>query len=432
MSAAAPSNDAIPTPPPNQGHGLAWTTSAYFGEGLPFSVLHQLMTEYLTSIGAPPSQVAATSWLHIPVTAKPLWSPLIDLVLTKRTWTASLQMLFGAGLAGLAAWLHLTAAQSGAPSNWVVFWLVLGFLAVTHAMHDIACDGFYMIALDAHGQALYSGTRQAAYRAAMYVGGALLVLLASPTRELGIFGAAGSSHWPLAIGVASALMLSVGLLNAWLLPHVDEAAVIKREGGKQPFWAPYRTFFQQPHVALVLAFTLTYRLGDTMTSTMSSVLLREQGFTLDDRALIRSISLTVTIGGSVIAGYLLSRGGLEKWFRPFTWVMAIPWYLVVAIVHPPLWGVAICVVLEQLCGALAGTAATVFLMRRCRRAFSASHYAFFTALVSLGSTISGAFSGYLYEAVTPIPYFVLTLVASVPALVLVRQMQTTSLHSTEA
>jgi PAT family beta-lactamase induction signal transducer AmpG len=310
----------------------------------------------------------------------------------------------------------------------VVFWVVLGFLAITHAMHDIACDGFYMLALDGRGQALYSGTRQAAYRAAMYVGGALLVYLASPTRDLGMFGEAGTSHWPFVLGLAASLMVSVGLLNAWLMPHVDESGILKQEGGKQPFWAPYRTFFQQPHVALVLAFALTYRLGDTMTSTMSSVLLRDQGFTLDDRALLRSISLTVTIGGSVLAGYLLARGGLERWFRPFTWVMAIPWYLVVAIVHPPLWGVAICVVLEQLCGALAGTAATVFLMRRCRRAFSASHYAFFTALVSLGSTLSGAFSGKLYELVHPVPYFALTLVASIPALMLVRQMETTSLH----
>jgi len=418
VSAESPTNVTTP----KRGYGLAWTTSAYFGEGLPFSVLHQLMTEYLTSIGAAPSQVAATSWLHLPVTAKPLWSPLIDLVLTKRTWTASLQLLFGVGLAGLAAWLHLTAAQSGAPSNWFVFWLMLGFLAVTHAMHDIACDGFYMIALDGHGQALYSGTRQAAYRGAMYVGGALLVYLASPTRDLGVFGASGTSHWPFVIAIAAALMVSVGALNAWLLPHVDEAEVTQREGGKQPFWAPYRTFFQQPHVVLVLAFALTYRLGDTMTSTMSSVLLREQGFGLDDRAFLRSISLTVTIGASVLAGYLLSRGGLEKWLRPFTWVMAIPWYLFVAIAHPPLWGVAICVVLEQLCGALAGTALTVFLMRRCRRAFSASHYAFFTALTSLGATMSGAFSGYLYEAISPVRYFVLTLVASLPALILVRQM----------
>ena len=420
-----------PEVPPKRGRDLAWTTSAYFGEGLPFSVLHQLITEYLTAIGASPSEVAATSWFHVPVTAKPLWSPLIDLVLTKRTWTASLQVVFGVGLAGLAAWMHLTAAQSGAPASWVVFWVVLGFLAITHAMHDIACDGFYMLALDARGQALYSGTRQAAYRAAMYVGGALLVYLASPTRDLGIFGAAGTSHWPFVLAMAASLMCSVGLLNAWLMPHVDESAIAKEEGGKQPFWAPYRTFFQQPHVALVLAFALTYRLGDTMTSTMSSVLLRDQGFTLDDRALLRSISLTVTIGGSVLAGYLLARGGLEKWFRPFTWVMAIPWYLVVAIVHPPLWGVAICVVLEQLCGALAGTAATVFLMRRCRRAFSASHYAFFTALVSLGSTLSGAFSGNLYEVVHPVPYFVLTLVASFPALLLVRQLEQTSLNRAE-
>jgi PAT family beta-lactamase induction signal transducer AmpG len=420
VSSAAP--EPAPSSPGSPTAGeralqLGWTSSAYFGEGLPYSVLHQLVTEYLTAIGAPASEVAYTSWFHVPVTLKPLWSPAIDLVGTKRGWTVSLQVLFGLGLGALALWLG-----PGVPGSWPLFWLALAALAVVHAMHDIACDGFYMLALDARGQALYSGTRQAAYRAAMYVGGAALVLLASPERDLGALGAAGASHWPVAFGVAAALMVLTGLLNAGILPRPAEPHAVRADGRREPFWATYRAFFAQPGVWLMLVFALTYRLGDTMTSTMSPVLLRELGVTLEQRGLLRSIALTATIGGSVVAGWLLGRGGLERWLVPFTWLMAVPWYLGVAVVRPSLWGIGVAIVLEQLAGSLAGTAATVLLMRRCRRAFSASHYAFFTALVSLGSTLSGGLSGHLYELVGRVPYFALTVVASVPALVLVTRV----------
>lgn len=418
-----PATTTSPTEPrtSTRARELGWTTSAYFGEGLPYSILHMLVTEYLTAIGAPASQVGYTSWFHVPVTAKPLWSPLIDLVGTKRGWTIVMQLLIGLGIVGLASWLGADrGATHAGPPSWIGFWIVLGVLAVMHAMHDIACDGFYMIALDAKGQALYSGTRQAAFRAAMYVGGAALVLLASPERDLGALGALGTSHWQLAFAVAGALLILTGTLNAFALPRVTEPHATKADGSREPFWASYRSFLTQPGVMLVLAFALTYRLGDTMTSSMSSVLLRDLGVTLEERGLLRSIALTTTIAGSVLAGGLLARGGLERWLVPFTWVMAVPWYLVVAVVRPPLWGIGIAVVLEQLAGSLAGTASTVLLMRRSRRTFSASHYAFFTALVSLGSTMSGGFSGHLYERVGSVPYFVLTLIASIPALILVR------------
>lgn len=423
MTAApsAPSTDAPSASAGKRAAELGWTTSAYFGEGLPYSVLHQLVTEYLTAIGAPASQVGYTSWFHVPVTLKPLWSPLIDLVGTKRGWTVALQLLFGLGLLGLAFWLG-----SGAPSSWLGFWVVLGVLAVVHAMHDIACDGFYMLALEPRGQALYAGTRQAAYRAAMYVGGAALVLVASPERDLafafGPLGAVGQSHWQLAMGIAAALMIATATINAFALPRVTEPHALRADGTREPFWATYRSFLSQPGVALVLTFALTYRLGDIMTSSMSPVLLRELGVTLEERGLLRSVALTTTIGGSVLSGALLSRGGLERWLVPFTWVMAVPWYLGVAIARPPLWGIGIAIVLEQLAGSLAGTAATVFLMRRCRRSFSASHYAFFSALVSLGSTGAGVVSGHVYELVGRVPYFALTVVASLPALWLVRKV----------
>ncbi len=425
MTASAPdpatSPSASDAPTAKRARELGWTTSAYFGEGLPYSILHMLLTEYLTAIGAPASEVGYTSWFHVPVTAKPLWSPIVDLVGTKRGWTIVMQLLIGLGIVGLALWLGADrGATHAGPPSWIGFWIVLGVIAVMHAMHDIACDGFYMIALDPRGQALYSGTRQAAFRAAMYVGGAALVLLASPERDLGILGAAGTSHWQVAFVAAGVLLIATAATNAFVLPRVVEPQATKKDGTREPFWATYRSFLTQPGVMLVLSFALTYRLGDTMTSSMSSVLLRDLGVTLEERGLLRSVALTTTIAGSILAGGLLARGGLERWLVPFTWVMAVPWYLVVAIVRPPLWGIGIAVVLEQLAGSLAGTASTVLLMRRSRRTFSASHYAFFTALVSLGSTMSGGFSGHLYELVGAVPYFAITLLASVPALILVR------------
>ena len=58
-------------------------------------------------------------------------------------------------------------------------------------------------------------------------------------------------------------------------------------------------------------------------------------------------------------------------------------------------------------------------MRRCRAAFSASHYAFATAIVSLGSTLSGYASGPLNEALGHPLFFTVAFLASWPSLVLV-------------
>jgi PAT family beta-lactamase induction signal transducer AmpG len=90
VSTSARETPAVDAPAGKRWRELGWTTSAYFGEGLPYSILHMLLTEYLTAIGAPASEVGYTSWFHVPVTAKPLWSPILDLVGTKRGWTIAI------------------------------------------------------------------------------------------------------------------------------------------------------------------------------------------------------------------------------------------------------------------------------------------------------------------------------------------------------
>lgn len=381
---------------------LLWTSTAYFGEGLPWSFLHQLVTEYLTAIGAPRALVGYTSWFHLPVTLKPLFSPAVDLFGTRRRWLLAMQLAIGLGMLGAAA-LVATGSGGGAP----VFWALLALVAVLHAVHDIACDGFFMIALSREGQALYSGTRLAAFRLAMYVGGSALVILAART------------SWPLALGLAGVLMGVSGAVNAALLPHPDERA----DGSPRPSPAAvletFATFLRQPHALLVLAFVLTYQLSDALTFAMSSPLLAELGVGTEARGWIRGLSLTASITAPVLAGWLLARDGLERWLRPFTYVMAIPFYLAIALLRPPLWAITALVVVEQFTGNLASTALTVFLMRRCKRAFSASHYAFFTSIAALGRTAAGGFSGHASEALGHEAYFLVCFLAALPAVALV-------------
>ena len=104
-----------------------------------------------------------TSWLYLPWVLKPLWSPFVDILKTRRWWIIMMQLLVGAGLAGIAFtiptsfFLQVTLA---------FFWL----LAFSSATHDIAADGFYMIALTPHEQSLYVGIRSTFYRIAMITG----------------------------------------------------------------------------------------------------------------------------------------------------------------------------------------------------------------------------------------------------------------------
>jgi PAT family beta-lactamase induction signal transducer AmpG len=379
---------------------LLWTSSAYFGEGLPWSFLHQLATEFLTATGASKTQISSTSLFHLAVTLKFIWSPIVDLFGSKRRWLVDAQVVLGAGML-------LTALLVGTGGTWL-FWLLLSLLAVVHATHDIACDGFYLAALDPAQQALFSGVRNAAFRGATVVGASVLVYLA------------GKTSWALAFASAGALMLLAALLNARVLPYPLE----QRSGAgssRTAFLSAYRSFFTQPQAARVLAFMLFYRLGDIMMFAMSKPLLKDLGIGTSERGILNGASILVSVLGSIAGGALLARHGLARCLVPMTYLqsLAIPLYVVLAAARPGLPGVSVIVLLEQLAAGFGTAAHAVFLMQRTSRSFSASHFAFATAIVSIGSSLSGYASGPLDEALGHTTFFCLAFVASWPSLLLV-------------
>ena len=149
-----------------------WVPTLYFAEGLPYMAVMVLAVILYKRFGMSNTDIAIyTSWFYLPWVIKPFWSPVVDVLKTKRWWIVAMQVLIGGGLAGVALTLPTPAWVQGSVA---FFWL----LAFSSATHDIAADGFYMLALDEHDQAWYVGIRSTFYRAAVIAVSGLVPMLA--------------------------------------------------------------------------------------------------------------------------------------------------------------------------------------------------------------------------------------------------------------
>ena len=149
-----------------------WVPTLYFAEGIPYVLVMTLSVVFYKRMGVSNADIALyTSWLYLPWVIKPLWSPIVDILKTKRLWIVVMQLLVGAGLAGVA---FTVPVDRFFQFTLAFFWL----LAFSSATHDIAADGFYMLALSRHDQAFFVGIRSTFYRFAMLTGQGLLVILA--------------------------------------------------------------------------------------------------------------------------------------------------------------------------------------------------------------------------------------------------------------
>ena len=149
-----------------------WVPTLYYAEGIPYVVVMTVSVIMYKRLGISNADIALyTSWLYLPWVLKPLWSPVVDLLKTKRFWIITMQLIVGAGLGGVALTIPV---PNFFQYTLAFFWL----LAFSSSTHDIAADGFYMLGLPAHDQAFYIGVRSTFYRFAMITGQGLLIILA--------------------------------------------------------------------------------------------------------------------------------------------------------------------------------------------------------------------------------------------------------------
>lgn len=262
------------------GSPWAFVPTLYFAEGLPYVIVTDLSVTLCKRLGVPNERIGLwTSLVAFPWLLKPLWGPLVELTLTKRRWIVLAQALITGALL-----LALPALQ--AQAFLLPLFAALALVAVLSATHDIAADGYYLLALAPADQAFFVGVRSTAYRLAMIFGSGVLVVLAGWLEER---GGALVRAWTLTLGAAALVFGCLAAVNALLLPRpaLDlparrrpalqsrEAAAPRR---RPAFLDVLAAFFRQRRILAILAFILLYRCGESMISKMSGP------FLLDTRA----------------------------------------------------------------------------------------------------------------------------------------------------
>ena len=379
----------------------AWVPSLYFAEGLPYVAVMIISLVMYKRMGISNTEIALyTSWLNLPWVIKPLWSPFIDLIKTKRYWITSMQLLIGAGLAGIA---FTIPASSFLQTTLAIFWL----MAFSSATHDIAADGFYMLGLSQHDQALFVGIRSTFYRLATITGQGLLIMLAGYLET-----ATGniSRAWSITFFIMSGLFIGLWLYHKYILPHPasDVKTNSNSSSGILPsFISTFRSFFKKEQAGIAILFMLLYRLPEAQLAKMGIPFLLDpveqggMGMTTEqigfNQGTVGVIGLTI---GGILGGIAVSRHGLKKWLWPMVWAISLPDLVYVYLSFFQQSGlpvVNLCIFIEQFGYGFGFTAYMLYLIYFSQGESKTAHYAICTAFMALGMMLPGMIAGWLQE-----------------------------------
>ena len=396
-----------------------WVPTLYFAQGIPYVVVMTLAVVMYKNLEVSNTDIALyTSWLYLPWVIKPLWSPLVDLLRSKRWWIVTLQAVIGASLA-------LAALAVPAPHYFQLTLAVFWLMAFSSATHDIAADGFYMLALPERTQAAFVGVRSTFYRLAMIAGQGGLVVLAGTLRD-----ASGSftEAWSIVFFVLAAMFIAAALLHGVVLPRpaADHAAA-RDAAFLREFFAVFAAFFRKPDIAVILAFLLLFRFAEAQLLKLAAP------FLLDARS-VGGLGLTtqqlgiaygtlgvaaLTVGG-ILGGVYISRVGLRRALWPLLFAMHVPNLAYVALawwLPQNLSLVAAAIAVEQFGYGFGFTAYMVFMLMVASQdaEHRSAHYAICTGFMALGMMLPGMASGWLQAQLGYLHFFVWVCIATLPS-----------------
>ena len=394
-----------------------WVPSLYFAEGLPYVAVMTISLVLYKQLGLSNAEITFyTSWLYLPWVIKPLWSPFIDLIKTKRWWIVSMQLLIGAAFGGVAFTIPTSFWMQG---TLFFFWV----MAFSSATHDIAADGFYMLGLDEHNQAWFVGIRSTFYRLATIFGQGVLVMIAGNLQV--IWRNSISLSWSLMFYGVAGLFIALWLWHSYILPRPKEDE--SRSSNAADIWnglknmaTTFVTKFPLKEVIIGILFMLLYRMPEGLLAKVSALFLIDNvhkgglGLSPQEYGLVQGTVGVVglTLGG-ILGGIAAGRDGLKRWLWPMVCAITLPdiVYVYMSYAMPQsLFVVNVCVFFEQFGYGFGFTAYMLYLIYYSQGAYKTSHYALCTAFMALSMMIPGLFAGALQEAVGYRAFFIIVMI----------------------
>ncbi len=397
---------------------MRWVPSLYFVQGMQFFVVMLIAGLMFKNMGVDNAQIARwTGLMGLAWAFKPLWSPLVELVASKKRVVVVTQALGALGLGAVALALQ-------APGWFALSVAVFFFLAFASATHDIACDGLYMASLDSKRQAMYAGWQGAFFNASKFLTlGGLLVLAGWLERRHGVTNA-----WSAIFVLLAVILALLAAYNARVLP-----AALGTPPARSALWANFvevlLDFLKKPGLGLAVLFIVLFRFAEGQVQTIGPLFMIEArhkgglGLTTEQMGSLYGTGGTAAfLVASILGGYFTAALGLKRAMPMLIIAMMIPnavFYGLARALPTDLWTIGAAIVVEMAGYGFGFVGMILYIMQVVAPGrFNTAHYALGTGLMQLGFIFSKTISGDIQTALGYQDFFAWTLLAGVPALAL--------------
>jgi MFS transporter, PAT family, beta-lactamase induction signal transducer AmpG len=376
-----------------------------FSSGLPLALTASTLQAWFTVTGASILAIGSLGLIGQPYVYKFMWAPLLDrwippLLGRRRGWLIITQFALLLAIAAMTL-----ADPKTSPSLLVVFAFLVAFLS---ASQDTAVDAYRTDILQPHERGLGATLTSWGYRIAMLVSSALALVLAE------------YMGWR-AMYLLMAGLMSIGLFASWFgeEPNINQqnrppsslhAAIIE----------PFKEFLSRKSAWLFLLFIILYKLGDALSVSLTTpFLIRGLGFSLTTVAFVnKGIGFVATMLGLLAGGVLMTRISL---FRALFYFGILQAGAILALLQLALAGhhyglLVFAIFIDNFCNAMAGIAFLAFIMSLCNHRYTATQFALFSALASVGRVFIGPVAGLIVTYFSWPTFFVLSLAACIPGL----------------
>ena len=388
-----------------------------FASGLPLALTSGTLQAWMTVENVDLKTIGIFSLVGQAYVFKFLWSPMMDRYTPsffgrRRGWLILTQLLL---VASIFAMGYLDPAKE-------LFWLaaLAVLIAFASASQDIVFDAYKTDLLPAAERGSGAAVSVLGYRLAMLVSGGLALWIAD--RYLG---------WQHMYWLMAGLML-IGVVATILAPEPEVSEPAPRTI-EIAVVAPLKDFFSRNNAWLILLLIVMYKMGDAFAGSLSTTfLIRGVGFDAGEVGLVnKTLGLLATIFGALYGGMVMQRLSLFRALMIFGILQAVSnaGYWILAVTDKHIYSMGAAIFFENLCGGMGTAAFVALLMTLCNKSFSATQFALLSALSAVGRVYVGPIAGWFVEAHGWPLFYLFSIAAAVPGLLLLAICRQTLEHT---
>jgi len=377
-----------------------------FASGLPLYLTSQTLQAWMTTEGVDLTTIGAFTLVALPYSLKFAWAPLLDrytppFLGRRRGWMLLVQLLLVLAIAAMAF-----RDPSRAVEFLAINAIVIAFLSATY---DAVFDGYKVDVLENREMGAGAAMSVLGYRIALIATGSIALVLADRMSWTNVYLIMAAL---MAIGVMATLFAPEPKVQ--LAPQTLADAVI----------LPFREFFTRAGVArgfAILGFIVLYKLPDYLGAVMSTPFLLQTGFSQTEIGAVKGgLGLIATIVGTLAGGAVVAKMGINRSLSVFGLLQALSnlMYYLLSVMPTSTAMLVTTMIVENFCLGLVTAGFVAFMMSLCNIQYSATQYALLSSLMAVSRDILTAPSGAIAEATGWPTFFIITLVAAVPGMLL--------------